>query len=1432
MENEALKKNNGTMHTASARPAAPEEMFDKSLLLPKDAVSASPLSVYIGRVVYMPDNWLETGMVYVDINSIRKDSPIIAPATEKDSYGWEEKTDKELERLGYRRATLSHTLRCAANLWAEPQPTYYKGSFGGNGSITISNYMFDPLTMTWITTVSTALNAIGIVNVPPVIVSLSEYGVPYPQGNTDAGAIVEETFSDIIDGITDMINPSKADSLLPRLNASDITGKIKASLLEGISKGTGLSKTVAETLSVQNESMRACIPRLKNTYEYDALKYRMDTLHEELAENETVILRKLDALQKSADSASSALASSATSAFYGFVDTAVMGIVSPIVSRIVSMYNEAIDAVRAKISDVVTSVLTEPLRKIKTKVSRIVSQAINPVMSKLPSPVRTVAAKLIKQTLSAILEQVFGFIIDAITEPIKRIFDKGKDAIVELISSAFSSLSDTVMSAFSDDLIKRAGSKMEWLMTTDAGTAIYALTETVPEHAGNMDKLYAALHDMTKSSGAKRNRYTALLAETLFTFTQAVHGYVSMGDLDALMPDIGKLLPDGEYYDPVRGCQIGLPIIPERFKSVSSALMTTDAETCDLLVRLLQPKFDALSIYAQALFDVASGNVISPSEAVAKAVEKIQNAVAVPSADKERLISDISAYVSDAVEKSLKCTRGIDKDVLATILELLGIKSDELEYGTSSSMLSEKTSPRISTSCSIFPETTFIPPDGYSITDADGNVHVIFSGSHWRGAVWQMAMFISELLESVYALVTGCVAFTNGDDGVPVPVSAHDMDGHALLRYSVNGSDKQALRQRKETSVVWLDKDTGMYLEAAPAFLVSEYAYRRRKNPTEYADVNLYNMDIDLFGPKKSTDRSYPSTMITADMLVHEALYSDVEAMRIYHDTGRSLIPVGKKQAELLGYWGVFFITKPDYVTFKDGWSPDRIPLYVETDDETKSVRLYAIVLDSSGNLAKRYLTDYEKGFVASRNPVAMHRNGTFTAENVTYYFPYIDKGDRKSSDDTATVHLRRVYPSNLYDKNGVPQCMWFSEDVLTPRTDEDGNPVTDENGSPVMDTSEEIFTCPVWQCVPVASRIMYYREGSDDDPVDVSAFFYLSPARMSDSDRKYCPRAVFVSEDAVTGSMDGASVRGIIPTNGSASDMPKGYNGLVTRYACREIVAPFDTRAEADPFMSGSTPKNWFEERRLYRDPVTEIWNDDVMELYRNVADAAGDETAPEHISADDAWEYIQSKVHDAIEVAKSSACNTIADALHGIDWDSITENEPVLSDMQQKTMDRLVEFVENGDIDTDDFASEYTDTMKQMMSRMGSIASDTVDISSLENKVKSLLGATEAVSEVLGAVSSMGDISNTIQDNFDAVSGSLDTSIVESISSVAGPSMSCACSIGEYDMSLTEKPKSQMPWKFGTDTEQFINVGDVVLMLAIGNSTDRLWIVEKTGT
>ena len=68
----------------------------------------------------------------------------------------------------------------------------------------------------------------------------------------------------------------------------------------------------------------------------------------------------------------------------------------------------------------------------------------------------------------------------------------------------------------------------------------------------------------------------------------------------------------------------------------------------------------------------------------------------------------------------------------------------------------------------------------------------------------------------------------------------------------------------------------------------------------------------------------------------------------------------------------------------------------------------------------------------------------------------------------------------------------------------------------------------------------------------------------------------------------------------------------------------------------------------------------------------------------------------------------------------------------------------------------------------------------------------------------------------------------MVSSLGALVGPSMSISTSIGEYDMSLTEKPKCMKPYCYELDDKSILNVGDIVLMMAVGNSTDHLYIIE----
>ena len=58
----------------------------------ESAISVSPLSIYIGRIVYMPSAWKENGLVYVDVNDI---SGEIKKGTHGDDEG--EELMKELE---------------------------------------------------------------------------------------------------------------------------------------------------------------------------------------------------------------------------------------------------------------------------------------------------------------------------------------------------------------------------------------------------------------------------------------------------------------------------------------------------------------------------------------------------------------------------------------------------------------------------------------------------------------------------------------------------------------------------------------------------------------------------------------------------------------------------------------------------------------------------------------------------------------------------------------------------------------------------------------------------------------------------------------------------------------------------------------------------------------------------------------------------------------------------------------------------------------------------------------------------------------------------------------------------------------------------------------------------------------------------------------
>ena len=531
-------------------------------------IKQSPLSVYIGRIVNLPDGYRENGMIYVDINTL--DGDIKSPKTKKDSSDdWNEKMNLEMEGFGYRKAVLSRTLLSAVNRWENPPTNYYKGSLTGMGSITISNYMFDPLTMTWISTVSTALNALGVVNIPPIFVSLSETGVPVPQTNVDVGQIVEDSFSNAINSMTDLMSPGGQNSVLPTIDVQDLLSGIKDSLggmlekslssalgselgmesLYGSVSGVG---SMLSMLTSQTSSISELLPSLKDMYGYQELLNKRDVLKEALTPKEGEIVKKIEALEASAKDQLAALKGQVTGAVTQQVQKikaeimkVIMGIVSPITQKLANLYNDAIENIRSQIKSVIDKHLAPPLKKVKKKLVRIVSEILMPVIQKLPGPARLAAILAIKPVLSKLIDKLVGFITDKVKEKIRSLFDKGKDKLVEMLISEMSGMFPNVMESFKEDFSIRSLSKMEWLMSTEVGEKIKSLPDTVKDMVSDLDAFHSEVNDLLIPSNALQEECQSMLSELLTSFYLGMSAYTEDKN--------GRLVSTHGYYDPVRG---------------------------------------------------------------------------------------------------------------------------------------------------------------------------------------------------------------------------------------------------------------------------------------------------------------------------------------------------------------------------------------------------------------------------------------------------------------------------------------------------------------------------------------------------------------------------------------------------------------------------------------------------------------------------------------------------------------------------------------------------------------------------------------------------------------------------------------------------------------------------------------------------------------
>ena len=1375
-------------------------------------IKQSPLSVYIGRIVNLPDGYRENGMIYVDINTL--DGDIKSPKTKKDSSDdWNEKMNLEMEGFGYRKAVLSRTLLSAVNLWENPPTNYYKGSLTGMGSITISNYMFDPLTMTWISTVSTALNAIGVVNIPPIFVSLSETGVPSPQTNVDVGQIVEDSFSNAINSMTDLMSPGGQNSVLPTIDVQDllsgikdsIGGMLEKSLSSALGSGLGMESlygsvngvgSMLSMLTSQTSRITELLPSLKDMYGYQELLNKRDVLKESLTPKEGEIVKKIESLEASAKDQLAALKGQVTGAVTQQVQKikaeimkVIMGIVSPITQKLANLYNDAIENIRSQIKSVIDKHLAPPLRKVKKKLVRIVTEVITPVIQKLPGPARLAASLAIKPVLSKLIEKLVGFITDKVKEKVRSLFDKGKDKLVEMLISEMSGMFPNVMESFKEDFSIRSLSKMEWLMSTEVGEKIKSLPDTVKDMVLDLDAFHSEVNDLLIPSNSLQEECQSMLSELLTSFYLGMYAYTEGKN--------GRLVSTVGYYDPVRGYAYtsrdgtgkwtglfantesrfgSLPVYTVLYNLYSKDRYNMK-DLVDKFMEHLSVPLLKLNAYGEALMKSPE----DPSTAVTKTLENLPETLMLSTSQREVVEGSILKVLESAVKGTISVVQRVDKNTFTFLCDLLGIASDIL-WDTNGQPYITNDNPLFPSVVSKGYEKVSTNPHTDSkksvamvqITWLDGSVSK-YPLEYWTYCSALVRYAISDLLTSVYELVNGGPKYSQPEYGKFQSLQLTAQDGIAFHTYAQSSSDDENMKRRKSSAYVFSDPQTGMMLEIRVASYLNVMDYN------QYKSKKKTYMEVRNSG--SFTVQFMPFNLINDEYFTYLSNSGKLEDTKDYYT-------VNKAQARVLTGWGMYryVVTGEDYLrvveieledTPEDGqtWkyaSTNGLKFSMKRSDGT--VKVFTKYELESFNILPSEVVDFSKC------------NGYFMAKDLRYLcaVPIPSTGN--------TVYYDAVLPTSK-DKNGNADGVFYWNTYLQAETDDDGDIILNEDGTEVLHEVTEPVFVELRSIIPYAGSVVW-KDSDNDAEVDMSAFCFVQRAEWEGTTH-FCDVMLIKEEDNHK-----------LAANVQKIDTSYSKNTTIHRSACKELVSYTSYKKGADALINGTVRSDRYPVRGSVREKVDIVW-EGKTEKYHS----------------------LQEIISESEKVVKSTM-DKCKDAMHesfdAVDWATVNLEEPLRSDTVQKTMDRLVSYMEDTATDVSEYGEAFSDTMKNIMSKMGDAASKVVDLDKLMNRVKDMLGGLSAVSDVIKTLSSLGDAANKINDTFDSLAGGLDASLVSALSSAIGPSMSLSTSMGEYDVSLTEKPHSQMPWKYDLDSDTFLKVGDIVLLLAIGNSTDKLYVVD----
>ena len=202
--------------------------MDASNYFPFD-VDPNLISVYIGRVISLDPDFGSNGILYVDIFD-------------------PDDTDLEKGSKHSNQATASFAVRSCYNAWENPPEIKHKTQFDGamnftsSGDFHLRNYCFDMQTITWFATVSTLLNIFGIVNIPPVMVSLDTTPFPGQAVAINVSVAAKEVVNESIESCLRDLKSDSTPSTPNICSLDDVKNSINSSRTRSLRSSSDNSK--------------------------------------------------------------------------------------------------------------------------------------------------------------------------------------------------------------------------------------------------------------------------------------------------------------------------------------------------------------------------------------------------------------------------------------------------------------------------------------------------------------------------------------------------------------------------------------------------------------------------------------------------------------------------------------------------------------------------------------------------------------------------------------------------------------------------------------------------------------------------------------------------------------------------------------------------------------------------------------------------------------------------------------------------------------------------------------------------------------------------------------------------------------------------------------------------------------------------------------